>query len=90
MITNSLASFYLSYYRNVIPASEIKKVCRLFLFYKIGEDDELVGMVRMCIPIFLWMVRFRYFTIFRFIPYRKEPVWSDDEYVEDEDDPILD
>lgn len=33
MITNSLAPFYLMYYRNSIPPSEIKKVEKLFAYY---------------------------------------------------------
>ena len=34
MITNSLCSFYLKYYRNVIPQTEINKVNKLVEFYK--------------------------------------------------------
>lgn len=33
MITNSLCVFYLQYYRNSIPESEIKKVMELVEFY---------------------------------------------------------
>lgn len=34
MITNSLASFYLRYYRNSIPESEMKKVMKVVNYYK--------------------------------------------------------
>lgn len=34
MITNSLCSFYLKYYRNVIPVTEMNKVTNLVKFYK--------------------------------------------------------
>ena len=34
MITNSLCSFYLKYYRNVIPVTEMNKVNQLVKYYK--------------------------------------------------------
>lgn len=34
MVTNSLAIYYLQYYRNVIPESEMVKVMDLYNFYK--------------------------------------------------------
>jgi len=34
MITNSLATFYLQYYRDSIPESEMKKVMKLAKYYK--------------------------------------------------------
>jgi hypothetical protein len=34
MITNSLSAFYLQFYRNSIPASEMNKVKKLVAFYK--------------------------------------------------------
>lgn len=40
MITNSLAPFYLKYYRNSIPSTELEKVEKLFKFYmERGFDD---------------------------------------------------
>lgn len=40
MITNSLAAFYLRYYRNSIPESEMKKVMKLVSYYKEKYRDK--------------------------------------------------
>lgn len=37
MITNSLAIFYLEYYRNSIPNSEMKKIFELARFYGLNQ-----------------------------------------------------
>jgi len=41
MITNNLAGFYLRYYRNSIPESEMKKVNELADFYRTKYGDNL-------------------------------------------------
>ena len=41
MITNSLAPFYLRWYRNSIPESEMKKVKQLMEFYNWGHYFQL-------------------------------------------------
>jgi hypothetical protein len=40
MITNSLAAFYLRYYRNSIPESEMKKVMKVVTYYKEKYRDN--------------------------------------------------
>lgn len=40
MITNSLAAFYLRYYRNSIPESEMKKVMKVVNYYKEKYRDN--------------------------------------------------
>ena len=41
MITNSLADFYLRYYRNSIPKSEMRKVFELVAYYKNKYRDQI-------------------------------------------------
>lgn len=77
MITNSLAPFYLAYYRNSIPRSERKKTIDLFVFSLTGLN-KIMFVVR-------WILLVRYFTVFKIIPYRRFPSqFNYDDYADDE------
>ena len=71
LITNSLAVFYLQHYRRNIPRSEIKKVIDLYLFYHLDKNQHRVDLVRKHYLFFPWILKVRYWLIFRLIPYRR-------------------
>lgn len=71
MITNSLAPFYLAYYRNSIPFNEIKKTIRLYLFYHLGRNQIVLNFINRYLPFILWFLLIRYWVIYKLLPYRK-------------------
>jgi hypothetical protein len=87
MITNSLAPFYLAYYRNRIPFNEIKKTIRLYLFYHLDENQAVLNFINRYLPFILWFLLIRYWVIYKLLPYRKPLQWCD--YDDDDDDPLI-
>jgi hypothetical protein len=86
MITNSLAPFYLMYYRNSIPLSEMKKVIRLYLSYQLGGNQKILNFTFRFLPFISWFLLIRYWGIFKLIPNRKYLSLS---YYFDDDDGIM-
>lgn len=88
MITNSLAPFYLMYYRNSIPVSEIKKTIRLYLFYQVGGNQKILNFINRYLPFIAWFLLLRYWGIYKLFSNRK--YFSMSYYFDDEDDEIMD
>jgi hypothetical protein len=86
MITNSLAPFYLMYYRNSIPFTEMKKTILLYLFYLLRGNQKILNFIRRNLPFVVWFLFFRYWGIYKLLPYRKPMQWP--EY-DDDDDEIM-
>jgi hypothetical protein len=86
MITNSLAPFYLMYYRSSIPRKEIKKVIQLYRFYHSNESYEFI---RKNSSATNFMLRVWYSVIYLSIHFPKSVKWPKLFY-DDDDDQALD
>ena len=88
MITNSLAVYYLEYYRRSIPRSEIKKVIKLYLYYMLDKNQQRVELLIKHYPLLPWILEIRYWIIYKIIPFRRFFARFKEDFDDEDDQPF--